>query len=56
MTIDGKFYKRTPFSPVELEQGVHNVDLEDSPTHRVHKQITITAGQQVTVDVDMTAN
>ncbi|MBS2027425.1 MAG: serine/threonine protein kinase [Deltaproteobacteria bacterium] len=55
VTIDGRSYKRTPFAPVELDQGLHNADFADDSGHKLHREFTIVAGQQVTIDVDMTA-
>ena len=55
VTIDGKSYKRTPFAPVELDQGLHNADFADDAGHKLHREFTVVAGQQVTIDVDMNA-
>jgi serine/threonine-protein kinase len=53
VSVDGKVVGTTPFKPVRLEAGDHQVILSNPSFMPLHKKVTILPGQTLMLEVDL---
>ncbi len=53
VSVDGKVVGTTPFKPVRLEAGKHEVILSNPSYMDLHKKVTILPGQTLKLEVDL---